>query len=75
VKLPAACRGASLAQLEFKLRKPLLLNIAMMLNIFLNNVTSHAISDATGEISAFSQLPGPQAVLQRRKRVGAIAWR
>ena len=67
VKLPAASRGASLAQLELKLRRPLL-NIAMMNNIFLNNVTSHAISDGTCEIAVFPKLPRPQSVLQRRKR-------
>jgi hypothetical protein len=66
VKLPAASRGASLAQLELKLRRPLL-NIAMMHNIFLYNVTSHAIPDGTCEISVFPQLPRPQSVLQRRK--------
>ena len=32
VKPPAACRGASLARLEFKLRSPLL-KISMMLNV------------------------------------------
>jgi hypothetical protein len=67
VKLPAASRGASLAQLQFKLRRPFL-NIAMMHNIFFNNVMSHAISEIWCIISIFSQLPRPHSILQRRKR-------
>ena len=49
-----------------KLRRPLL-KVSMIFNIFLNNVTSHAISDGTCEIAVFPQLPRPQSVLQRRE--------
>jgi hypothetical protein len=72
VKFPAASHGPSLAQLEFKLRRPLL-NITMKHNIFLNNVTSNAICDGTRKIAALPQLPKPQSVLQRRKRAEQLS--
>jgi hypothetical protein len=39
----------------------------MMLNIFVNSVTSYAISDGTRGLAFFPQFPIPQSVLQRRK--------
>ena len=67
VKLPAASRGASLAQLELKLRRPLRY-MSMMLDIFFNNFTSHAVSDRPRKISVLPQFPCPQLPLQHRER-------
>jgi hypothetical protein len=66
VKLPAASRGASLAQLEFKLRRPLL-EVPMMLDIFLNHLTSHTVSDRPHKVPVFPQLPSLQSTLHRRE--------
>ena len=66
VKLPAASRGASLAQLQSKLRRPLL-EVAMVLDIFDYNVPSHPVSDRPDEISIFPHLPAPQPLLQSRE--------
>ena len=67
VNLPAASRGASLAQLELKLRRPLRY-MSMMLDIFFNNFTSHAVSDRPRKISVLPQFPCPQLPLQHRER-------
>jgi uncharacterized protein with PIN domain len=66
VKLPAASRGASLAQLKFKLRRPLL-QISMMLDIFLNHITSHTVSHRPRKVPVFPKLPSPQSPLHRRE--------
>ena len=58
VKLPGASPGASLTQLEFELRSPLLL-FPMMLNIFLDHFTRHSVSNSAGKISIFPQFSTP----------------
>lgn len=66
VKLPAASRGASLAQLELKLRRPMR-DISVMLNVPLHDSTSHTVSNRPCKISVLPQLPGPQLLLQTWK--------
>jgi hypothetical protein len=66
VNLPAASRGASSAQLEIKLRGPLR-QISMMLNIFLNHITSHAVAHGASEVPVFPQLSSPQSSSQPRE--------
>jgi hypothetical protein len=66
VNLPAASRGASLTQLEFKLRRPLL-EVSMVLNILLNHFTSHAVPNRPHKIPVLPQLSRPQTSLQRRE--------
>jgi hypothetical protein len=66
VKLPAASRGASLAQLEFKLRRPLL-QLMMMLDIFLNHLTSHSVTNRAGKITILPQLTTPKTPFERRE--------
>lgn len=66
MNLPSPNRVASLAQLERKLRKSLL-KFSMMLYIFLNNVTSHAVSYRLRKVSVFPKLSRPQPALQRPK--------
>jgi hypothetical protein len=62
VKLPAASRGASLAQLEIKLGRPLL-EVPMLLYVFLNYITSHAVSYRPRKVSVLPQLSSPQLSL------------
>jgi hypothetical protein len=59
VKLPVASHGASLAQLE-KLRRPLLY-FTMMLDIFVDNLPSHTVSDCAGEVAVFPKFSCPKA--------------
>lgn len=67
MNLPSPSRVASLAQLERKLRKSLL-KFSMMLYIFLNNVTSYAVSYRLRKVSVFPKLSRPQPALQRGER-------
>ncbi len=39
----------------------------MMLDIFLNDLPSHTVSDCAGEVSILPQLAGPQPLLQSRE--------
>jgi hypothetical protein len=39
----------------------------MMLDIFINDLPSHTVSDRTGEISVFPKLTGPKPFLDARE--------
>jgi len=66
VKLPVASHGASLAQLDFKLRRPLR-EVSMMFYILPNHITSHTVSNWARKIPVFPQLPKPQLLSQPRE--------
>jgi len=59
VKLPVA----SLAQLDFKLRR-LLREVSMMRNILPNHITSRTVSNCARKIPILSQFPRPKSFFQ-----------
>ena len=66
VNIPAAGCGALRAQLQSKLRSPLL-ELAMVLDILDDHVPSHSVSDCPGEVSVFPQLATPEPLLEPRE--------
>jgi hypothetical protein len=63
---PRQAAGHLSAQLESKLRRPLL-KVFMMTYIFFNHLTRHSVPNGPSKISIFPQFPSPQPSPQPRK--------